>query len=130
VGPNQSIEWGQIRVSKSATRYAIQGYDDLLEQVDTITFLEEVLRDDSGDRVLPGTFRATICKQLNSFARVLSLKRRATIGLKASLPRSLENLIRRHLRREPINFKRLAARAVIAIQMHRILTIDAQMRLF
>jgi hypothetical protein len=113
-----------------ATRYAIQDYDDLLEQAETITFLEEALRDDSGDRVLPAAFRAKICKQLNSFARVVSWKRRATIAAKARLPRSVENLIRRHVPREPINFKRLAARAVIAIQMHRILTTDAQMRLF
>jgi hypothetical protein len=113
-----------------ATRYAIEDYDDLLEQANTILFFTETLRDDSGDRVLPATFRARICQQLNSFARTLSWKRRATIAVKAHLPRSVENLIRRHVPREPMNFKRLAARAVIAIRMHQILRTDAQMRLF
>jgi hypothetical protein len=126
----ESIVGAMFRSIPFASRYAIQDYDDLLEQGDTMTFLEEALRDDSGNRVLPATFRATICTQLNSFANVLSWKRRATIAVKAHLPRSVENLIRRHIPREPMNFKRLAARAVIAIQMYRILTTDAQMRLF
>jgi hypothetical protein len=124
-----SIVRAMFRSIPFATCNAIQDYDDVLEQAGTTAFFEEVLRDDSGDVVLPATFRATICKHLNSHARMLSLRRRAAIAVKANLPRSLENLIRRHIPREPMNFKRLAARAVIAIQMHRILTRDARLRL-
>ena len=113
-----------------ATRYAIQDYDDLLEEPATIDFFKDVLQGDSDESVLPIPFRAAICEQLNSFARVLSLRRRATIYVKANLPRPLENLVRRHIFREPMNFKRLAARAVIAIRMHRMLTNDAKLRPF
>lgn len=113
-----------------ATRVAIEEDDDLLEREETIAFLKAVLGDSSGDAVLPRSFRLAICTQLNSFATVLSLKRRAAIAVKASLPQFLENLVRRHLPSERMNFKRLAARAAIAIQMHRMLTMDARLRLF
>jgi hypothetical protein len=111
-----------------ATRYAIQDYDDVLADPVTIAFLRDVLEDDSG--LLPTAFRAAICEQLNTFARVLSLRRRATIYVKANLPRPMENFVRRHIFPEPMNFKRLAARAVVAILMHRMLAKDAQLRPF
>src|SRR5579863_3351098 len=111
-----------------ATRNAIQDYDDLLEEPATIGFLRDVLEDSSG--VLPAAFRATICEHLNRFARVLSFRRRATVYVKANMPRPVENFVRRHIIPEPMNFKRLAARAAIATLMHRMLTRDAQLRPF
>ncbi len=111
-----------------ATRYAIQDYDDVLEHPATISFFRDVLESDSG--ILPADFRAKICEKLGTFARVLSFRRRATIYVKANLPRPMENLVRRHIVREPMNFKRLAARAVIAILMHRLLTNDAKLKPF
>lgn len=123
-----SIVEPMFRSVPFATRYAIQDYDDLLANPSTIGFLRDVLEDDS--KVLPTAFRAAICEQLNTFARVLSLRRRATIYVKANMPRRVENFVRRHIFPEPMNFKRLAARAVIAILMHRMLTKDAQLRPF
>ncbi len=110
-----------------ATRYAIQDYDDLLEAPATIGFFRDVLENDSG--ILPRAFLGIICKHLSMFATTLSFRRRATIYVKGNLPRPMENWIRRRIRPEPMNFKRLAARAVVAISMHRMLTNDAKLRL-
>jgi hypothetical protein len=113
-----------------ATRVAIEAPDDPLEEEKTIAYLREVLLDRSSDIILPLSFRSAICQQMNSSSTVLSVKRRAAITVKAGFPQPLENLVRRYLCRERINFKRLAARSVIAVQMHRILTADARLQLF
>jgi hypothetical protein len=125
-----SIVQPMFRSVPFATRYAIQDYDDVLEDPATIAFLRDVLENDSA--ILSKPFRAVICKQLNTFARTaaLSFRRRATIYLKGSTPRPIENWVRRRIRPEPMNFKRLAARAAIATLMHRILTNDAQLKPF
>jgi hypothetical protein len=113
-----------------AARAAVPECDDVLEQRETIAFFKEVLQDRSAEIVLPASFRAGICTQLDSFSTVLAWKRHASIAVKAALPQYLENVVRRHIPREPMNFKRLAARAVMAIEMHRMLNIDARLRPF
>lgn len=123
-----SIVRPMFRSIPFATRVATQDYDDLLEDPATIRFLRDVLEGDSG--LLPTDFRVAICEQLNKFARVLSFRRRATLYVKANLPRRLENFVRRHIFPEPMNFKRLAARAAIGILTHRMLVQDTQLRPF
>jgi hypothetical protein len=122
-----SIVRPMFRSVPFATRDATQDNDDLLENPITIEFIKDVLQDESG--MLPASFRGKICEQLNRFARVLALKRRATVYVKANLPRPVENFARRHAYPAPMNFKRLAARATIATLMHRMLTKDSQLRL-
>ena len=123
-----SIVQPMFRSVPFATRYAIQDYDDVLENPATIEFLRDVLESDAG--LLSKQFRAAICGHLTTFAKTLSLRRRVTIYVKGNLPRPIENMVRRHIRPEPMNFKRLAARAVVAILMHRMLTDDAKLRPF
>jgi hypothetical protein len=110
-----------------AKRSAIQETDEILDLPSVTNFLRDNLLTARATSILPEDFLNLLARQMERRLKRSSLRRQLIVACKARAPRFVENYLRSHLRPEPLNFRRLAWRALIVMRLSEMLTEDARM---